>query len=606
MLRISLLILTIALSAPLAATLEAAIAERVAECERFEHGEPERAIELADTLLQEELSQLYRSRTLACQAWALASIGRVTEARVRIDEQIQLARQLEPAMDRASQLQRAASASYRSGAVEQALELISEARAIAEAENLSELMPAIVGHLAIYQGDAGQLDLAIDNYHRALDLLEASGDQARRVPLSYNLGLTYRQAGRFEEALAELEPLLPMLAAPGMEIRRASLLAMLGGLHMRLGDLAQAAELFEQSEALHEQLDNPAEYAALLRDRAALSAELGKLETALAQSEIALAAAQRSGDNQSINASLITLVNKLAATGEFERALQLHRELLERSERSLRDQLSSRLAEMEAQLGLQRQALELEQLRQDRTIQTLALEQQQWRNRLTRLGVLALLTLALAMLIWQRQNNQRLRRISRSDALTGLPNRRALTADLRPLARKSGGGAGVLFLLDLDHFKLINDIHGHDSGDRALVATAASLRRFADRHHGQVGRWGGEEFAIYLDDQSSESAEALAAELIDSIKTISVKSLNGEPISLSASLGFAPLDATRPHSGQEAWEPALNCADQLLYRAKKAGRNGWFGVWPATEEQILEPLELDRQIESGECRLLSG
>ena len=94
------------------------------------------------------------------------------------------------------------------------------------------------------------------------------------------------------------------------------------------------------------------------------SAEPGELETALAQSEIALAAAQRSGDNPSINASLITLVNKLAATGEFERALQLHRELLERSERSLRDQLSSRLAEMEAQLGQQRQALELEQLRQ--------------------------------------------------------------------------------------------------------------------------------------------------------------------------------------------------------------------------------------------------
>ena len=81
--------------------------------------------------------------------------------------------------------------------------------------------------------------------------------------------------------------------------------------------------------------------------------------------------------------------------------------------------------------------------------------------------------------------------------------------------------------------------------------------------------------------------------------------MNGDVLRLSASIGFAPIEPGLSKSGQELWEPALNCADQLLYRSKKAGRNGWFGVWPGDHDQKLAPLELEQQIETGRCRLLS-
>ena len=580
----------------------------LSSCERLEHGQPEEALALARRVLAqaETLSPFERLRAFHCKTGAHSQLGQTEQALEALDQSLALIAALDDPGIRIQSKSRASSLAYRLRRIDQAVELNTRSLRLAESAGLSEQLPEIMGRLAIFLADSGQVELAVENYRRALALLDPETQASLVMPMRYNLGITLRRMGEFAEALEVLEPLLPMIQAPGLESRRASLLSLMGGLHFQLGNRDQAQAMFEESLALHATFDNPAERAALLRELTRLYREDGELPRARETAEESLALSRRSADEQSVIHSLEFLVDTLADLGEFELALEHHREMAQRSDALLNQQMNSRMAEAEALLRDQQREAELEQLRQERALQAIEREQQAFRQRLWTAGAIALLVVFLIALLIQRANNRRLDRVSRQDPLTGLPNRRALSADLGPAPRKLAEHFSVLFLLDLDHFKRINDLHGHDSGDRALLATARFLADYAARHQGQVGRWGGEEFALQINDLSDAAASEHAQALVAGIAALNITAMNGEALSLSASVGFAPIEPGLAKSGQERWEPALNCADQLLYRAKKAGRNGWFGVWPVNGSQSLEPLELDRQIESGECRLMNA
>ncbi|MGY6586955.1 MAG: diguanylate cyclase domain-containing protein [Wenzhouxiangella sp.] len=584
------------------------IAGWLARCELLDHGQPQEALALAQRVLEpgEAPTRLEQVRAYNCQATAHSQLGETELALAALDRGLALIPALEDPVARIRAQSRASSVAYRLRRIDQAVELTTQSLRLAESAGLAEQVPEIIGRLAIFQADSGQVDLAVENYRRALAMLDPETQAQLVMPMRYNLGITLRRMGEFQEALDVLEPLLPMIQAPGLESRRASLLSLMGGLHFQMGNRDQAQDLFEESLALHQTFDNPAERAALLRELTRLYREDGELERSRETAEESLALSRRSADEQSVIHSLEFLVETLAALGEFELALSHHREMAQRSEALLTQQMNSQLAEAEALLRDQQREAELEQLRQERALQAIEREQQAFRQRLLTAGAVALLIISLIALLIQRANNRRLDRVSRQDPLTGLPNRRALSADLGPAPKKQSDHFSVLFLLDLDHFKRINDLHGHDSGDRALLATAGFLADYAARHQGQVGRWGGEEFALQINDLSDAAASEHAYALVAGIAALKITAMNGEALSLSASVGFAPIEPGLGKSGQERWEPALNCADQLLYRAKKAGRNGWFGVWPVNGSQSLEPLELERQIETGECRLLSA
>ncbi len=581
--------------------------ERAAQCEQLEHNNPDAAIAEADALLADTVgaNPVVRARALVCKAGSLAMAGRVQQATDLVSGQLamELARISDP-IARSRLMLRAASVHYRSGETATAIVVVDEALALAEREGLDELVPAVLGHLAIYQGDLGMLDRAIANHQRAIAMLGPDSDRRQLLPLHYNLGLNLRYQERFTEALDVLLPLVPQLETPGMEVRLASLLAVIGGIRHRLGDSDEAMLLFERSAALHREFDNPAEYSALLRDMAQLKLDQGEPEPALALAEEAMALAERAQDFRSISASMETRVDALAASGDTAAALNLLRALMDRQLGQLRDQQSQRLTELEAELGLQRQAVELEQLKSERELQALAMAQQDMVQRMTFAALLALALIAIAVLLWQRANNRRLAVISRTDSLTGLANRRHLSSQLNPEGNRPSGRYSALILVDLDHFKRINDSHGHDIGDRALLAVSRFLEDFAQRHGGQVGRWGGEEFCLLLPRLDRAGCVAVAETLLTGIASQPVSNHRGEAVPVSASLGLAPLEPGRPHSGQEVWEPAFMVADQLLYRAKHGGRNRGLGVWPMRGSKALDPNGLDDQLKAGDFELI--
>ncbi len=163
------------------------------------------------------------------------------------------------------------------------------------------------------------------------------------------------------------------------------------------------------------------------------------------------------------------------------------------------------------------------------------------------------------------QLGEQIRRAALSDPLTGLPNRAALLDQLKDAIDtcQRAGQTGALLYIDLDHFKMINDHHGHAGGDAALRHAARIMRDMIE--HGMVlGRFGGEEFVAFAHDSGKAAATAMA--MILALRSTSAQH-HGTDISVTASIGIAVMgDAATP-------EALLANADRALYLAKSAGRD---------------------------------
>jgi len=165
---------------------------------------------------------------------------------------------------------------------------------------------------------------------------------------------------------------------------------------------------------------------------------------------------------------------------------------------------------------------------------------------------------------------RRLRSEAETDALTGAANRRAF---LRALDRELQDAAGLkvplaLLMLDLDHFKKINDTHGHASGDRVLARSVAALKAELSGSE-LLGRLGGEEFAVLLPRADRGAATATGERLRQAVEHLKVENDQGVLIPVTTSLGLAL------HRGGEPATPSelLSRADEALYAAKQSGRN---------------------------------
>lgn len=168
----------------------------------------------------------------------------------------------------------------------------------------------------------------------------------------------------------------------------------------------------------------------------------------------------------------------------------------------------------------------------------------------------------------RRQMMDDLSRKAMTDPLTGLCNRRAFDNALaecmdvdRPIDRP-----GCLALFDLDHFKLVNDTHGHATGDRVLVLFAAVLRGTV-RTGDVVARMGGEEFAVLLEGAGVEQARMVCERIRIRLAASEGHSIAGDPVHVTVSVGLAAL------APEASAQDVFKAADAALYRAKESGRN---------------------------------
>ena len=180
------------------------------------------------------------------------------------------------------------------------------------------------------------------------------------------------------------------------------------------------------------------------------------------------------------------------------------------------------------------------------------------------------------------ERSRRLRTLLESDGLTRLLTPAAFLESARTVAAAAGPASrpAVWVMIDLDHFKKINDRHGHAAGDRVLVTVAAFLRRHV-RACDVVGRCGGEELGLLFEDLSASDAVRLTDRLRQEFAELSFAVADGPPFQATWSAGAAAL---APWMSWEDWREA---ADRALYAAKRAGRNR-VALAPELPEPTLE------------------
>lgn len=211
--------------------------------------------------------------------------------------------------------------------------------------------------------------------------------------------------------------------------------------------------------------------------------------------------------------------------------------------------------------------------------------------------------------------NESLSDLSLTDALTGLRNRRNLVEhideDIAAMRAACASAAGPpasylhFLMIDIDHFKQINDNHGHAAGDRVLEQFGEILRKLC-RDEDTAVRWGGEEFMLMTRSTDGASGAGIAERIRSQVAAHAFQIGAGKTLRRTCSIGFAGYTIAGDAAAQCSWEVAVRLADQCLYEAKRGGRNGWVGVRPtdrpaASAEELGD---LAMAIENGHLELM--
>ena len=199
--------------------------------------------------------------------------------------------------------------------------------------------------------------------------------------------------------------------------------------------------------------------------------------------------------------------------------------------------------------------------------------------------------------------NEALQTQSLTDSLTGLKNRRYLgvcmpedVAQVRRVHRELRDHRRdrlhtnvdlALVMVDLDHFKEVNDTYGHAAGDHVLRQVAEILQE-ATRDTDTVVRWGGEEFLVVARNAARKDAVVLVERIRSRVEAHAFDLGDGATLRRTCSVGFALMPFLCAEPEYMTWEEVVDVADHCLYAAKRSGRNGWVGILPGQEVPSAE------------------
>ena len=448
-------------------------------------------------------------------------------------------------------------------------------------------------NIGVIYARLGEHERAVDHYRQALEIRRALGVKSRTAGTLHNLGDLHIDRREWETALRFHEEALALREESGDRQGRLLSLIALGRVRGELGEDGRATRLLTDALALAEQLGARREQMLALLAKAELARRRGRLSEAEADARASLAAAEAIKAPESQRQVWLELSLVHEAAGDHAAALRAFREHKALSDRIFDQDRSRRLELLESRYQAEHREHEIEMLRAQRAEEAL----QSGKQRFQRDALAALLIAAalVAFVLHRRRTdlervNRMLAELSYSDTLTGLKNRRylrqlmegnAVVGERRQAPQGADEGAVttdiVFLLLDLDHFKQVNDHHGHAAGDQVL-AQFAGLLRATCRSVDTLVRWGGEEFLVVTRFTRREDVALLAERLRRAVEEHAFDIGDGGVLRLTCSIGFAahPLCPSEPERG--GWEPSLALADDALYAAKRAGRNAWVGL----------------------------
>lgn len=443
--------------------------------------------------------------------------------------------------------------------------------------------------------ETGSFDRALDNAHELVRLVGPQGDAAASLMASFTLGICFERMGDSWQAQRVLGDALRVHgdAAPDASLlmMENALCAISIGLFHRLNGAAPEAEvqaLLARAQQAGTRASQRLPSAPDPRQEVAICGNLGEVLLYQGQHQQALALLSRALANAD-ERGFVAYHWRLRATyavlllkqGQAEEALSSMRALIETMGPGAPQQTAIRahhaayracralgrfedaLLHFEAVEGLERQRA-MQQLRAQSELFVTRTEAQQAQWQATQ---------AREDAQKQRARAAEFAASAERDPLTGLGNRRHFDrrcTELLPALQRDGEPM-ALVLLDIDHFKIINDTHGHAAGDRALVALAGLLRENT-RSRDVLARYGGEEFVIVLPGMTPAQAREVCERLRERVATCTDFCAQVPELRMTVSLGLA-VTSPWPDAPAFAIEALMQTADLALYRAKHAGRN---------------------------------
>jgi diguanylate cyclase (GGDEF)-like protein len=424
--------------------------------------------------------------------------------------------------------------------------------------------------------DAGQPARALRALLRSLELERKLGAERMVGETLVNLSDSYLKQRDYPRAVQYGLESLRVAERSGDASTAATARINVGQAYLATGRIAEGKRQFEAGMQRYEQENNKPELQVVLR-------EYGE-------------ALERAGD----------LAGAVAA---YHRERDLSNELFQKQRQQV-------VLELQEKYETEKKRRQIELLSRENQLKGAEIDNRRLQQRVWWLLALvfALAAAVIGMLYRKVRNantqleekNLELKAQSSLDPLTALYNRRHFQDFMRALQPPGNPDApdsdrrvehrndivGALFLLDVDHFKHINDSYGHAAGDAVLKMIAANLR-VALRETDMIVRWGGEEFLAFLPANPRHGLDDIARRILTGISSQTIRYQNHE-ISVNVSVGYAPFPLA-PGGTQLAWERAVNLIDMALYMAKSHGRNRAYGVngFANFERTSMEAIEQD-------------
>jgi diguanylate cyclase (GGDEF)-like protein len=445
---------------------------------------------------------------------------------------------------------------------------MQQAQVLFEQMHLPVSAQTVLSSIATLYNRLGDYEQALHIYQRALAAQQKENMRREELVTTYNIGSVQEHMQHWDEARTAYNTALQI--GEHLNYPRGEAYALRG-----LGVVATATDNPQDALALLERASQKQQVVPDLRLKGQIQLARGTAYLALqrtAESIAALEDAKRIFTQANSLNELASVYAQLspayAQAGNWHKAYEIRSEANKVSDSVFRNQLDQRFATLKIEFDTAAKEKENRLLTRENIANQKALEHaataRQYQTAVIALS--AIIILLLGVMAWhQRRGKHHMRSLAMTDELTGVPNRRSVLHQLEEILRTAAEQPCAMLIIDIDHFKSINDKFGHPVGDEVIKAIAERLREIVIAP-GFSGRLGGEEFILVLPDHALDIALGVAEDLRATVAKLDLSQWLGErKITISIGITMALHDDTP--------STMLRRADGALYEAKHAGRN---------------------------------
>jgi diguanylate cyclase (GGDEF)-like protein len=587
---------------------------------QYRVGHGERALPLCEqslALARQAKDQHAIAKALLAKAYALFAINEMAQSHQLVWEAEQLAASSPDVELRVRAMISSGESYAEDGNFPTALAKLQAAATLARQSGNPLYSVMALNSLAYLYNEMRERDKAfevLDEAYRAAAELHSPGRVAILKITEYGVAMDSGQVQRGLKALLSALDLAREVNAGPMI---ATILANLSDCYLKLHDYRNALSTAQQ--ALEQARRNEKEHtmATARVNIGQVYLAMGRLAEGKKFIEEGMAWYEKSGHKPDLQAILTEYGDALERAGDFTSAVAIYHRERKLSNELFEKRRQKAMLELQEKYEADKRQRQIELLRQENQVKSTEIDNRRLQQNVWWLLALVFALSAFIVYFLYRKvrqanaqlevKNHELKQQSARDPLTALYNRRHFQEFMRghpEIERPAGSAAGMgsgddmvsaLYLMDVDHFKHINDTYGHAAGDAVLREIADALRDIL-RETDMIVRWGGEEFLAFLPAVRRSSLDEVASRLLNGIPARAIE-YQGIKLAVNVSIGFAPFPLA-PGGKSMSWERAVNLVDMALYLAKGHGRNRAYGVRGFAHDLTLSIEEIEQDIEN--------